>query len=149
MPIPIERSERAVTTAAALVTVEVFESFLQCQTKSKSQLHMEDREWVDMVSMVRRLPLNGPGDALIFDRNAAVRLTSTDWKLRPVTGHSPGCRQGSVRSGESSSPASRFGQVHVAAKPIRLASRDAACAALSSRSKDVATARSCFGANDW
>ena len=52
MPIPIERLERAVTSAAALVTVEVFESFLQCQTKSKlrfqcaAETNLEFKKWL-------------------------------------------------------------------------------------------------------
>ena len=35
MPIPVERSERDVAVAAPPITIEVFESFLQCETKSK------------------------------------------------------------------------------------------------------------------
>jgi hypothetical protein len=35
MPIPVERLERAVARTAPSVTIEVFESFLQCETKSK------------------------------------------------------------------------------------------------------------------
>ena len=52
MPIPIERLERAVTSAAALVTVEVFESFPQCQTKSKlrfqcaAETNLEFKKWL-------------------------------------------------------------------------------------------------------
>jgi hypothetical protein len=35
MSIPVERLERDVATVAPLITVEIFESFLQCETKSK------------------------------------------------------------------------------------------------------------------
>jgi hypothetical protein len=35
MSIPVEGLERSVATPAPLITIEVFESFLQCETKSK------------------------------------------------------------------------------------------------------------------
>ena len=35
MSMPVERIERAIAVAAPPITIEVFESFLQCETKSK------------------------------------------------------------------------------------------------------------------
>jgi hypothetical protein len=52
MSIPVERSERDVATAAPLITVDVFESFLQCETKSKlysqgaAETDFEFKKWL-------------------------------------------------------------------------------------------------------
>ena len=52
MSIPVERLEHDVATAAPLITVEVFESFLQCETKSKlyfqgaAETDFEFKKWL-------------------------------------------------------------------------------------------------------
>jgi len=52
MSIPVERLERDVATVAPLITVEIFESFLQCETKSKlysqgaAETDFEFKKWL-------------------------------------------------------------------------------------------------------
>jgi hypothetical protein len=52
MSIPIERLERDIATAAPPITVEAFESFLQCETKSKlyfqvgAETDLEFKKWL-------------------------------------------------------------------------------------------------------